>query len=163
MEDVYAKDIESCDTCPLYGKDCPGGWTSGAGGTPIEPPCTSWENDTLVFEGMYADNENRGYSEQEMAWFRQEQAEREERERKEKHERDIEEAKRLIAQNSKYPNAKLRRSEWHDGDDWFCPECHRWCHPWAISYTQGIAATSCPRCGAGLAHSWLLEEEQNQR
>lgn len=33
-------DIEDCSECPLKDEGlCPGGWTSGAGGIPIEPPC----------------------------------------------------------------------------------------------------------------------------
>ena len=53
MKEKYAKDIHGCDECPLYKKDCSGGWTSSAAGTPIEPPCTSWNDDTLVYEDMY--------------------------------------------------------------------------------------------------------------
>jgi len=161
-DDIYAKDIESCSSCPIYGKDCPGGWTSGASGTPIEPPCTSWNDDTLVYEGMYADND-RGYSKQEMEWLRKEQTEREKQKRAEQRAKEIEEDKRLIAQNSKYPNACVRNSAWADGRDWFCPECHRWFHPGILSFTRGIAVVTCSRCGTGLAHSDLLEEEQNQR
>lgn len=33
---VLAKDIEDCDSCPLKDHDCPGGWTSGGSGQPIE-------------------------------------------------------------------------------------------------------------------------------
>ena len=45
---VLAKDIEDCDSCPLKDHDCPGGWTSGGSGQPIEPPCCSWNDDTEV-------------------------------------------------------------------------------------------------------------------
>lgn len=55
MDEKYAKDICDCSDCPLLNNDCPGGWTSGNGGYPIEPPCTSWKDDTLVYEGMYSD------------------------------------------------------------------------------------------------------------
>ena len=42
-------EIEDCDECPIKDEGiCPGGWTSGAGGTPIEPPCTSWDGDEEV-------------------------------------------------------------------------------------------------------------------
>lgn len=44
-EVIYARDIDDCSVCPLYEKDCPGGWTSSGGGTPIEPPCTSWNGE----------------------------------------------------------------------------------------------------------------------
>lgn len=50
---IIAKDIEDCASCPLYGCDCKGGWTIGAGGTTIEPPCVYWDDDTLIYEGMY--------------------------------------------------------------------------------------------------------------
>lgn len=51
-------EIEDCDECPIKDEGiCPGGWTSGAGGVPIEPPCTSWDGDEEVddyIEGYYA-------------------------------------------------------------------------------------------------------------
>lgn len=43
---MKAKDIEGCEQCPLREEYCSGGMTSGAGGQPIEPPCTSWDDDT---------------------------------------------------------------------------------------------------------------------
>lgn len=52
-KDIYAKDIDGCETCPLYQKDCGGVWTSNGNGTPIEPPCVSWDDDDLIWEGMY--------------------------------------------------------------------------------------------------------------
>ena len=55
MDKKYAKDIHGCDECPLYKNDCPGGWTPSGGGTPVEPPCCSWNDDKLVFEGMYSE------------------------------------------------------------------------------------------------------------
>ena len=52
MDEKLAKDINSCDVCPIYKKDCKG--TVGtSGGNYFEPPCCSWNDDTLVFEGMY--------------------------------------------------------------------------------------------------------------
>lgn len=39
------KDLEDCDECPFYKDLCKGGWTSSPSGTPIEPPCTCWEDD----------------------------------------------------------------------------------------------------------------------
>lgn len=42
-------DIEDCSECPLKDKElCPGGWTSGAGGIPIEPPCAGWDGEEDV-------------------------------------------------------------------------------------------------------------------
>lgn len=57
MNKICAKDIHDCDECPLLQHDCSGGWTSDGGGRPIEPPCTSWDDDTLVFKGMYSNYE----------------------------------------------------------------------------------------------------------
>jgi hypothetical protein len=53
MEKKLAKDINDCVECPLYKKDCKGGWTSDGKGAPVEPPCMSWDDDKLVYEGMY--------------------------------------------------------------------------------------------------------------
>jgi len=53
MNTKKAIDIIDCDGCPLYKKDCVGGWTSGGGGEPIEPPCTSWDKEDEISEGMY--------------------------------------------------------------------------------------------------------------
>lgn len=39
-------DIEDCEECPLLKEEiCKGGWTSGYGGIPIEPPCASIDGD----------------------------------------------------------------------------------------------------------------------
>jgi len=56
MDTIKAIDITDCESCPLHKKDCVGGWTSGGAGEPIEPPCTSWDGQDEIFEGMY---ENR--------------------------------------------------------------------------------------------------------
>ena len=52
-DDVLAKNITDCEECPLYKNDCSGGWTSGGAGQPIEPPCTLWNGDEIIYEGMY--------------------------------------------------------------------------------------------------------------
>ncbi len=49
---VLAKDIDDCSKCPLYESECPGGWTSDGAGNPIEPPCTSWNDDDEIWDGM---------------------------------------------------------------------------------------------------------------
>ncbi len=42
-------DIEDCSECPLKDEGfCSGGWTSGTGGTPIEPPCAGWDGEEDV-------------------------------------------------------------------------------------------------------------------
>ena len=53
MDEIRAKDIHDCDGCPLFEHDCSGGMASDGNGNPIEPPCCSWNDDTVVFEGMY--------------------------------------------------------------------------------------------------------------
>ena len=50
---ALAKDITNCTDCPLYNQDCIGGWTSGSGGTLIEPPCSSWNENDEIYKGMY--------------------------------------------------------------------------------------------------------------
>jgi hypothetical protein len=50
---MKAKDIKGCDNCPLYKNDCKGGWSSDGRGTPVEPPCTGWDDDNDIYEGMY--------------------------------------------------------------------------------------------------------------
>lgn len=51
-------EIEDCSECPIKDEGiCPGGWTSGASGQPIEPPCASWDADEEVedyIQGYYA-------------------------------------------------------------------------------------------------------------
>ena len=50
---MLAKEIKECKDCPLYQYSCFGNWRSGGGGTPIEPPCCSWEDDDEIYTGMY--------------------------------------------------------------------------------------------------------------
>lgn len=52
-EDIYAKDIDDCDKCPLKGFDCSTKVKSNGCGQCIENPCTSWNEDDLIFQGMY--------------------------------------------------------------------------------------------------------------
>lgn len=41
-------ELEDCEQCPFYKESCSGGMTSSPSGIPIEPPCTSWDdNDDL--------------------------------------------------------------------------------------------------------------------
>lgn len=51
-------EIEDCSECPIKDEGiCLGGWTSGAGGQPIEPPCANWDADEEVedyIQGYYA-------------------------------------------------------------------------------------------------------------
>lgn len=159
-EVVLAKEITCCEECPLLNEDCPGGWTSGPGGSPIEPPCTSWTDDQLVYAGMYDCQQERDYSATERKWASEAETRREAMEREERRSRDVETARRLISENSRYPNAKLRSSTYADGCDWFCPECLAWFHPHVRSFTQGVEIVHCWRCGTTLAHSDLLNPGQ---
>ena len=54
MEDniMLAKDIEDCENCPLWEKDCHG-YTSDGQGNPVEPPCCSWNDEDEIYERMY--------------------------------------------------------------------------------------------------------------
>lgn len=152
---VLAKDIDDCSNCPLYKHDCVGGWTSDGGGNPIEPPCTSWNDDDEIYEGMY-DNYTYEPSERELKW-EEERLEQLEKERKaEKEAEDKEEAKNLINRISSYGNAKVKEG----GElcyNWYCPHCRRWFHAWHESCHSGIVETSCNYCGETLAHSFLLD------
>lgn len=153
---IFAKDIDDCSVCPLYEHDCPGGWTSGGGGTPIEPPCCSWNDDDEIYEGMYEYNQYEP-SEQEILWAREyiEQKEKEQREQREKeYKEDVEKRVNSI---SHYGNAKVKSG----GGlcyDWYCPHCNRWFHAWSESSHNGLTETHCIRCGEPLAHSWVLDE-----
>lgn len=49
-KDFCDQELE-CDDCPLKQEDlCPGGWSASPGGTPIEPPCCSFDDDTDLEE-----------------------------------------------------------------------------------------------------------------
>lgn len=83
---VLAKDIDDCSKCPLYESECPGGWTSDGSGNPIEPPCTSWNDDDEIWDGMLES--------QRIDWEESE-------ERQRKYERSMK-AKRAAATRKKY-------------------------------------------------------------
>lgn len=55
-----AKDIETCDDCPIYGEVCPGGAKASPSGAPIDPPCVGWDDEQQVTEDMY-DCDGRDY------------------------------------------------------------------------------------------------------
>lgn len=56
-----------CSVCPFYNDTCPGGWKSGYGGVPIEPPCTGWDryDDDTTLDEIYDD-----YERAQRAWER---------------------------------------------------------------------------------------------
>jgi hypothetical protein len=154
---IFAKAINDCENCPLYKHDCIGGYTSNGNGTPIEPPCCSWNENDEIFEGMY---ENNTYEplEKELVWEREEQTKRERNQREKRIIKDKEDTLRQIKSISKYGNAKIRNSGelcW----EWFCPRCNRWFHAWYESIHSGITETSCNHCGQTLAYSSLIEDK----
>ncbi len=157
-EVIYARDIDDCSVCPLYEKDCPGGWTSSGSGTPIEPPCTSWNGDEEIYEGMYD-----RYSDWELEDIKLRTAEliRREQEEREKQQKDhIEYLERCIAKYSNYGNVKTR----YAGellDKWYCPRCHNWFYPNGCASPNHdrdrIEIARCPICNTMLAHSYELD------
>lgn len=156
-EVIYARDIDDCSVCPLYEKDCSGGWTSGGGGTPIEPPCCSWSGDEEIYEGMYD-----RYSDWELQDIKQRTAEliRREQEAREKQQKDRKEYLQMrIAEYSNYGNVKIKTIRLLD--KWYCPRCHNWFYPngCASPYRDrdGIETSICPICNTKLAHSYELD------
>jgi hypothetical protein len=152
---ILAKDIDDCSNCPLYEYDCSGGWTSGGGGTPIEPPCCSWNGDEEIYEGMY-DYEHEP-TEAELKWERERIAQKEREEREKREQQDKEDCRKRVYKISRYGNAKVK----NNGElcyTWYCPNCRRWFHAWYESGIGGVVETSCNYCGEPLAHSSYLDD-----
>ena len=136
----------------MYQNDCVGGWTSGGGGVPIEPPCCSWNDEEEIYEGMY----DYDYSEQELKWIEEEHKKRDigEKQRKEKEEK--ERLRRIVYSKSKYGSSDIK----YNGSicyDWFCHHCNRWVQPGHESWSGGIGENWCPRCGNTLVHCGDLD------
>lgn len=56
------KEIDDCVQCPLLKEEiCPGGYTSSPSGTPIEPPCCGFDDDTDLEQWIedYYENQRR--------------------------------------------------------------------------------------------------------
>lgn len=154
--EIFAKDITDCDSCPIYKADCPGGYTSGGGGQPIEPPCCSWDDDTKVYVGMYS--YERDYSPQEIAWCEERSKAKEEAERVARHKADVEEAMCRVREITGGGNTPRR----YGGEfcaTWYCKRCNRWVYSGVESSSGGITTSYCPRCGDSFAHAWILDEE----
>lgn len=151
-EEKLASEITECEDCPLYKNDCPGGWTSGAGGTPIEPPCCSWNGDEIIYAGMY-DYDPRDYSVQELEWERidRENKEAKERQRKE----DLEQQIRKV---SRYGNVKTEYAG-ELTNKWLCPRCHNWFRASCgrVYHIKDIEVAYCPICHEKLAHCYELD------
>ena len=138
----------------MYQNDCVGGWTSGGGGIPIEPPCCSWNGEEEIYEGMY-DNDYE-YSEQELKWIEEERREKEIEGKKQKERKEKERLRRIVSSKSKYGSSDIK----YNGsicNDWFCHHCSRWVSPGYESWSGGIGETSCPRCGNTLVHCGDLD------
>lgn len=151
---IYASDITECEECPLYGHDCRGGWSSSGAGTPIEPPCCSWNGDEEIYEGMY-DCDYRDYEAAETSYKEKQAYEREEQEKQRK-----EELKRRLDYYDNYVNTKVK-DEGVVYEKWFCPHCRNWSYvDWSLqSMFDDIAITRCPICNTGLKHAYGLGGE----
>lgn len=155
-----ASEIEECEDCPLYKKDCPGGWTSDGTGQPVEPPCTSWNDDDEIYEGMYTDYEP---SEAEIRGWREIEARREEQRKEEQHRKEIDLLRQKVRSltGGEYKHIEFRRNG-TIVDDWLCPYCHRWVHPgWESGY-GGILESWCGRCNHRMVFCSELEREDFQ-
>lgn len=106
MIQIKAKDITDCSECPLYQKDCTGGWTSGGGGVSIEPPCCSWNVEEEIYEGMY--DRDYEYSEQELKWIEEERREKEVEEKKQKEKEEKERLREIVYSKSKYGSSDIK-------------------------------------------------------
>lgn len=151
-----ASEIEECEYCPLYKNDCPGGWTSDGTGQPVEPPCTSWNDDDEIYEGMYyhepSDEEIRRWSE--------ESARKEAARKEQEHRREIDRLRNLVGKltGDNYKHIEFRRNG-TIVDDWLCPYCHKWTHPGWESGHGGILESWCGRCNHRLVYCSELERE----
>lgn len=85
---MKASEIEDCENCPLLKEEiCPGGMTSSPSGTPIEPPCCSFDDDTDLDQWIedYYDGQR---------WWEEYLDRKYEEEQKKKHKADIAKRKR---------------------------------------------------------------------
>lgn len=157
MEDTkIANEIEDCEDCPLFGNDCPGGWTGGSNG-PIEPPCCSWNGDEKIYEGMYREFE---YSPQELKWAQEEYERKEAEEQAAKHKARIEHLRMAVAGiiGGQYRHIEVRDAG-ELRDAWKCPYCHNWSRVGWPFYRDGIAEAWCSKCGRKMVYCRELEDE----
>lgn len=153
---MKAKDIHDCDECPLYENECSGGWTSGAGGTPVEPPCCNWGDDDEIYDGMY-DYDYSDYPTNYDLMLEEEYKRRQQEELEKWKLKEKERLRRLVYSKTKYGITKTR----YYGsivDSWFCPKCNRWVYPCSEWGHDGIVETSCPRCYDTLVYCSELNE-----
>lgn len=157
MDDVKkASEISDCSECPLYQTDCPGGWTSDGAGRPVEPPCTSWNDDDEIYEGMYDYQPTEAELEEWTETSKRLQAERKEYE----HQYEIDCLRRTVRSltGGEYRHIEFR----HNGTavyDWLCPYCHRWTFPGWESGHNGVLESWCNRCNRRMVYCFELEKE----
>lgn len=154
---VLAKNINDCSDCPLYKNDCPGGWSSGSGGTPIEPPCCSWNDDDKIYAGMYDKDVPDSYNYQKKDF-----AEQQLLSDIAKKQSEIDLINNTIKSISKYTNVKVRRSNVELRDDWYCPHCHNWFVAEDSLYRNNVYMDNCPICHEILAHSYILDSIEQE-
>lgn len=155
---IKAKDIHDCEDCPLYDNECPGGWTSGAGGTPIEPPCCNWDDEDEIYDGMY-DYDDSDYP---TTWDIQREKEYQERQQEELEKERLKEKERLRQLVYKKTKYGITKTKYYGSivDSWFCIKCNRWVYPCSEWIHDGIAETSCPRCYETLVYCSELDGDE---
>lgn len=156
-EIVLAKNITDCSQCPLYGNDCNGGWKSNGAGTPIEPPCTSWSEDTEVYEGMY-DDDPRDYSDDNNVVYAAEAARgmtSRQQTRKEEIEKLRDKVRSITGGDYRHIELRERGSVCND---WLCPYCGTWRRVASESWRGGIGEAWCSKCQRTMVFCSDLEE-----
>ena len=150
-----ASDITECEDCPLFGNDCVGGWISSPSGTPIEPPCCSWNDDTEVYTGMYKYKE---LSLQEIKWAQEEYNKRENKIKEEKHKIEIERLKNKVRKltGNEYKHIEFRRGS-SICKDWLCPYCHTRQKVGSEWWHDGIGEAWCSTCNHIMVYCGELE------
>lgn len=76
---MKASEIEDCENCPLLKEEiCPGGMTSSPSGTPIEPPCCSFDDDTDLDQWIedYYDGQKRWEEYLDRKWEKEQEKKR---------------------------------------------------------------------------------------
>lgn len=156
MDDiVLAKNIADCAHCPLHGNDCSGGWTSSGSGTPIEPPCTSWSEDTEVYEGMY-DDDPRDFGDSDD--FATNSAAPQKNDREQTKLVEIQKLKDKVHSitGGEYRHVELRERG-SVCNDWLCPYCKTWRRVSSESWHSGIGEAWCSKCQRSIVYCAELE------
>lgn len=155
MIHIKAKDIHDCNDCPLYKEECSGGWTSGSGGEPIEPPCYSWNPEDETHNYEY---EPEDYPTEDDVKRLQELERIHNKEREDNRKREIERLTKLVHSKTKYGITKMK---YYGSIVWayFCPNCNKWVYPTSEHSHHGICEATCPECGDTLVYCDILNQE----